>query len=117
MKAKHCSDIAPLECGRTKPIPGIRTTAGWFIRPTGPGLDIGEVYLTASQDEATQEAYARLFTRSPDLLEALRRLATAAQNRDNSIGDPCRMLEAKEELLVAARHAREVIERTEGTRP
>jgi hypothetical protein len=38
--------------------PGVTTTAGWFLRPSGPGLDIGEIYLNSSPDERRQEANA-----------------------------------------------------------
>lgn len=48
------------------------TDRGWFIGPDGKGLDVGEVYCTASQNEAEQERFARLFAAAPKLLAALR---------------------------------------------
>ena len=43
------------------------------------------------------------------LLEALTRLEFAAQCRDNTLGDPCRLLEVKAELAEAAAQARAAI--------
>ena len=74
----------PWEFGRCKQITGIRTIAGWFIGRTGgrkPLLDIGEVYLFASQNEGEQEANARLIAAAPELLEA-------CQSMDADLNDP-----------------------------
>jgi hypothetical protein len=62
----------PWKFGRTKPIAGIDVTRGWFIQPDHKGtwLDIGEVYMTPTYDEATQEANARLIAAAPELLAA-----------------------------------------------
>ena len=46
------------------------TGRGWFIAPEGNGFDVAEVHCTNSQDEKTQEAYARLFAAAPDLMAA-----------------------------------------------
>lgn len=49
-----------------------------------------------------------------DLLEALRRLEFAAQRRDSTIGDPCRLIEVKAELSAAAEQARSAIAKATG---
>lgn len=51
----------------------------------------------------------RLEAERDALLEALRRLSFAAAARDNTMGDPCRLVEAKAELAAADRHAMAVI--------
>lgn len=43
------------------------------------------------------------------ILAALIRLETAATRRDNVMGDPCALIEAKAELAAAAKSARNVI--------
>jgi hypothetical protein len=43
---------------------------GWFIGQQN-GLDIGQVYCTASQCPKTMEGFAKLFCAAPDLLAAL----------------------------------------------
>lgn len=47
------------------------------------------------------------------LLAALRRLESAAQCRDNTMGDQCRLIEVKAELANAAKKAREAIKQVE----
>ena len=45
----------------------------------------------------------------PAVVAALRRLETAAANREHTMGDPPRLLEVQAELRAAAAHAREVL--------
>lgn len=49
-----------------------------------------------------------------ELLAALERMALAAECRDNTAGDPIRLIEVKAELAAAARHARAAIARATG---
>jgi len=53
----------------------------------------------------------RLIAAAPELLAPLDRLATAAANRDNTMGDPCRLIECKGELANAVKQARAVIDK------
>jgi len=55
------------------------------------------------------EADANLIAAAPELLAALMRLEFAAQCRDNTSGDACRLLEVKAELAEAAKQARAAI--------
>lgn len=72
-------------------------------------------------DKSTELANAKLMAAAPDLLKqrdellaALMRLEFAAQCRDNTSGDACRLLEVKAELAEAARQARTVIAKARG---
>jgi hypothetical protein len=56
----------------------------------------------------------RLIVAAPELLEALTRLEFAAQCRDNTSGDPCRLLAVKAELANAAEQARAAINKATG---
>lgn len=47
---------------------------------------------------------------TPQLMEALEELATAAERRENWSGDPIRLLDCKAELATAARKARNLID-------
>lgn len=61
----------PWEAMKTKQIPGAHVARGWAISPIDgkrPILDIAQVHLSASQDEATQAANAALIAAAPDLL-------------------------------------------------
>ena len=49
-----------------------------------------------------------------ELLAALERIALAAECRDNTAGDPIRLIAVKAELAAAARHARAAITRATG---
>ena len=59
-------------------------------------------------------ANARLIAAAPELLEALARLEFAAQCRDNTMGDPSRLIQVKAELASAARQARAAIAKATG---
>lgn len=59
-------------------------------------------------------ANARLISAAPELLEALARLEFAAQCRDNTMGDPSRLIQVKAELASAARQARDAIAKATG---
>lgn len=64
----------PWTAQRTKQIAGITVAPGWFISPDQgekPVLDIAHVHLSASQNEKTQEANARLMASAPELLREL----------------------------------------------
>lgn len=87
-----------LEYKRTKPIPGISIMPGWFIGPK-TGHDIAQVHLSASQDEATQEAYARLFAASTKVLAALVRIVEWADAGCDPSADS--IAKAKEAIALA----------------
>ena len=59
-------------------------------------------------------ADAILIAASPELLEAIVRLEFAAQCRDNTMGDPCRLIAVKAELAAAAAQARAAIAKATG---
>ena len=52
-----------------------------------------------------QQANARLIAAAPDLLTALQRLSFAASCRENTSGDPIRVMETRAELAEANRQA------------
>ena len=52
---------------------------------------------------------AKILSQKDVLLDALKRLEAAAENRDNTAGDPCRLIEVKAELAAAAAQARTAI--------
>lgn len=52
-----------------------------------------------------------------ELLEALKRLADAAECRDNTMGDACRLIAVKAELASAAAHSRAAIAKAEARKP
>jgi hypothetical protein len=79
----------------------------------GPeGLDAHVIALVGKQDGG--EGNAQVLVASLELLEALKRLESAAFSRDVTMGDPCRLFEVKAELDAAAKHARVVIAKVEG---
>ena len=61
------------------------------------------------------EALAKVEAQRDELLAALRRLSFAAGARDNTMGDPCRLIEVKAELAAADRHAMAVIAKVTGS--
>lgn len=74
-------------------------------------------YHTAKQDsefKAIADANARLIAAAPDLLAALERLSFAAECRDNTMGDACRLIEVKAELASANQQARAAIAKATG---
>ena len=77
--------------------------------------DICRVFQIDGDMSKTKFANARLIAASPKLFAALVRLETAARHRDNTMGDPCRLIEVTGELKAAAEEARAVIaEATKG---
>jgi len=65
--------------------------------------------------DGQDKANARLIAASPKLFAALVRLETAARHRNNTMGDPSRLIEVTAELNAAAEEARAVIaEATKG---
>lgn len=56
----------------------------------------------------------RLNEYAPSLLSALELLALAAEQREYTMGDPCRLLECKADLAEAAKQARAVIAKATG---
>ena len=63
---------------------------------------------------AIDEHDARLIAAAPDLLAALERLSFAAECRDNTMGDACRLIEVKAELASANQQARAAIAKATG---
>lgn len=55
-----------------------------------------------------------LMAAAPELLAALERIALAAECRDNTAGDPSRLIEVKAELAAAAAHAHTIIKKAKG---
>jgi hypothetical protein len=64
-------------------------------------------------DESAKHKVGYQAAAAPDLLRALKRLSFAAMCRDNTMGDPCRLLEVKAELAAANVQAEEAIARAE----
>lgn len=64
---------------------------------------------SVNEIEANAEFICRAVNCHDELLEACQQLAYAATNRDNTMGDPCRLIQCKEELWIAAAKARDVI--------
>ena len=65
--------------------------------------------------EIDRVADARLIAAAPDMLAALQRLTLAAQHRENVMGEPISLLNAKAELATAAKQADEVIANAVGS--
>lgn len=70
-------------------------------------LRIGRAYNISGRDETM--ANARLMASAPKMLAALERLSFAAFSRENVMGDPISLLNAKAELAAAAKAADEVV--------
>lgn len=64
----------------------------------------------ADRNEDTAAFIVKACNRRAALVNALRRLITAAEQRDNTRGDPCRLLECQAELRRRAREARELLD-------
>ena len=71
--------------------------------------DICRVFQIDGDMSKTKFANARLIAASPKLFAALVRLETAARHRNNTMGDPSRLIEVTAELNDAAEEARAVI--------
>ena len=109
------------------PGPWFTNTAGSAKR--GEPFKITEIYVYApyTQDDTAicadvidpvtqepSEANARLIAASPELLDALTRLANAAFARDTTMGDQCSLFAAQAELRDATKVAREAIAKATG---
>ena len=77
------------------------------IHPEGDSGWVNGRYLRVGG--AIDEHDARLIAAAPDLLAALERLSFAAECRDNTMGDACRLIEVKAELASANQQARAAI--------
>lgn len=76
---------------------------------------IGVVYYGGQHaPRATAKATAQLWATASRMLCALKRLELAASNRENTMGDPIRLLDVKAELAAASEVARAVIAKAEG---
>lgn len=67
---------------------------------------------TGADPELIEQAAAelrRLHTLNQELLVSLSRLSFAAMCRDNTSGDPCRLIEVKAELQAANKQASDLI--------
>jgi len=73
--------------------------------------------LGTETNSLVSESAARVREAAPQLLTALERLAFAAECRDNTAGDPARLIAVKAELADAARFANEVIAKATGVTP
>lgn len=80
-----------------------------------PAFDIRDAegmmvaYLGHTRTPGQAEANARLIAAAPDLLAACERLSFAALRRESTMGDPCNLIAAIEELREAAQQARDAI--------
>jgi hypothetical protein len=90
-------------------------TAGPWRRRSIPGhiFEIsnasGEIVLRIRGGMMPTLPDARLLSAAPDMLRALDTLARAAASRENTMGDPIDLLNAKAELRAAIEDARNVI--------
>lgn len=76
------------------------------IRSTETGNPVpGPGGFTVKPGDPEALANARLTAAGPQLLAALKRLSFAAACRDNTQGDPCRLIQAQSELLQANQEA------------
>lgn len=74
-------------------------SASWSNKKVSPR----ELWGSVADDR--EQANASLISSAPDILAALERLSFAAECRDNTMGDPCRLIEVKAELAAANRQA------------
>jgi len=85
------------------------TTGPWTMEYDYSLVMAGQVVaVTIAPDGASleeQRANAQLIAAAPDLLDALNRLSFAAECRDNTMGDACRLIEVKAELAAAKEQA------------
>ena len=78
--------------------------ADWFCRNV---KDPQDFRWQAMADMATE--LRLLHGQKQELLDALKQLSFAAMCRDNTMGDPCRLITVKAELASANKYACEVI--------
>lgn len=87
----------------------------FYVKPTAGHETHGQ---SAIIDEDTGESAAivyngkehgNLFAAAPDLLAACERLSRAAANRENTMGDPLRLIERQAELRDATTEARAAV--------
>jgi hypothetical protein len=74
----------------------------------------GDIRKGSPTTAATMEANARMFCAATELLAALKRLSFAASCRDNTSGDPIRVMEVRAELAEATLQAAAAIAKAEG---
>lgn len=85
--------------GRTIAVAGSRPSAG----------SIAKVSRSTGRSDEVDRANGLLMAASPQMLAALRRLAFAAASRENTMGDPCTLIDCQRELREATEQAREAI--------
>ncbi len=78
--------------------------ADWFCRNVKDPEDFRWKHLANSAQELR-----RLQALNQELLASLSRLSFAAMCRDNTSGDPCRLIEVKAELQAANKQASDLI--------
>jgi len=96
----------------------IVSTTVYFVEPDDDANDEGILQSIVDLTGAFGGTRADLncMVAAPDILAALKRLALAAAARENTQGDPMRLLEVQAELREAATAARAIIAETEGAK-
>ncbi len=84
--------------------PSKGTLAHWRI---ANDQDQAIALIVGRQEECN--ANAKAIAAVPKLIAALERLELAASNRENVMGDPCRLIEVRGELNAAAAQARDAL--------